>query len=53
MEPFQSWPEGDDYAKKLFNLYVGINVLASLPVAFVTSPKYGCVGPYLGWAREF
>jgi len=36
MEPFQSWPEGDDYAKKLFNLYVGINVLASLPVAFVT-----------------
>merc|ERR1719247_3774717 len=35
-QSFQSWPEDDEYAQKLFNLYFAINFFVSLPVAFVT-----------------
>ena len=35
-QPFFDWPASDDYAGKLRELYFGINVFLSLPIAYTT-----------------
>jgi len=35
-QPFQDWPQDEEYGGKLLQLYYAINLFASLPVAYVT-----------------